>query len=96
MMSKVGPIQTIFKEIQVDLNSNQLATAALAYLNSSNQPRQIWVVPASNGKSRIHQALTLFFLKYTKLDIIVAFCDEGLLKTDQENNRYLFDYVGKT
>ena len=95
MMSKVGPVQTIFKELQVEINSNQLATAALAYLNSANQPRQIWVVPASCGKSRIHKALTLFFLKYTKLDIIVAFYDEGLLKTDRENNQHLFDYVGE-
>ena len=96
MMNKIDPIRTTFKEIEVDLSSNQLATASLAYLNSATNPKQIWVVPAGKGKSRIHQALTLFFLKYTKLDVIVAFWDEGLLNTDRENNKSLFDYVGET
>ena len=51
----------------------QLATLSLAYLNHKQIPKQIWVVPAGQGKSKIHAGLTYLFLENTDYDVYVVF-----------------------
>jgi len=51
----------------------QLATSSLAYLNHEKFPKQIWVVPAGQGKSKIHAGLTYLFLEHTDYDVYVVF-----------------------
>jgi len=77
----------IFKEAEIPINHLQQATAALAHHNAEHQSAQIWVVPAGQGKSTIHAALTFLFLKNTDHDIHVVFNDEGLLKKDRDLNQ---------
>ena len=43
---------------------NQRAVAAVAYLNEERCKRQIFIVPAGKGKSRIHAGMTHMFLKH--------------------------------
>ena len=87
------PVKQLFSDIDLVLNNNQLATATLAYLNSREQARQIWVVPGGQGKSRIHAAITYCFLKYTKLNVTVIFQSQGLLDIDRNLNKGMFDYA---
>ena len=68
-----GPLQQAFTEGRMQLNHLQQATALLAYLNHDKVHRQIFVVPAGQGKSRIHAALTFLFLKNSDYDIYVVF-----------------------
>lgn len=83
-----GPIK-VFEESYTELNHLQCATACLAFANSEKVPAQIWVVPAGQGKSRIHAALTFLFLDRTDYDIHVVFQHDGLKKIDQERNKRL-------
>jgi hypothetical protein len=76
----------IFDQADTPINHLQQATAALAYLNSERETAQIWVVPAGQGKSTIHAALTFLFLKHTDHDIHVVFNDGGLMRKDQAQN----------
>ena len=73
----------------MSLNNLQEATSLLAFENSKKETHQIWVVPAGQGKSRIHAALTFLFLKNTDYDIYVAFQNDQLMKTDLEHNEKL-------
>ena len=86
-----------FEEIELPLNHNQRAIAAIAYLNEERCKRQIFVVPASKGKSRIHAAVTHMFLKHTQCNIHVVFENEGLKKRDEKQNEQLkiFSNAGK-
>ena len=77
----------IFKEAEIPINHLQQATAALAHHNAEHQSAQIWVVPAGQGKSTIHAALTYLFLKNTDHDIHVVFNDDGLKKKDADLNQ---------
>ena len=77
----------IFKEAEIPINHLQQATAALAQQNAEHQSAQIWVVPAGQGKSTIHAALTFLFLKNTDHDIHVVFNDDGLKKKDADLNQ---------
>ena len=83
------PVRNVFAEAKVELSHLQLATATLAFLNCEKVQAQIWVVPAGQGKSRIHAALTFLFLEHTDYDIYVVFQNEGLMKIDRERNRNL-------
>jgi len=76
----------------MELNNLQLATAALAYLNHENKQSQIWIVPAGQGKSRIHAALTFLFLDQTDYDIHVVFQHDGLKEADDDRNTLLKTY----
>ena len=76
----------IFREAEIPINHLQQATAALAHHNAEHQSAQIWVVPAGQGKSTIHAALTYLFLKNTDHDIHVVFNDDGLKKKDADLN----------
>ena len=53
-----------FDEIDLPLNHNQRAIAAVAFLNEERCSKQILIVPAGKGKSRIHAAITHMFLKH--------------------------------
>ena len=66
-------LQQAFTEGRMLLNHLQQATALLGFMNHDKVPRQIFVVPAGQGKSRIHAALTFLFLKHTDYDIYVVF-----------------------
>ena len=70
-------------------------TTALAFWNSKDYRAQIWVVPASGGKSRIHAALTYLFLTKTDYNVAVAFQDEGLMNADTERNKELMTFCNK-
>ena len=81
-----------FREGMMTISHLQLATACLAFLNHEQKKHQIWVVPAGQGKSRIHAALTFLFLKFTDYDIYVVFQNDTLKKTDTEHNEKLQKY----
>jgi len=53
-----------FEDIEFPLNNNQRAVAAVAFLNEERCKRQIHIVPAGKGKSRIHAGITHMFLKH--------------------------------
>ena len=79
----------MFNEARIDINYLQKSTALLAYHNHEKETAQIWVVPAGQGKSKIHAAMTFLFLTKTDYDIYVVFHDDGLLKKDMEQNKNL-------
>ena len=88
----------VFDEIELPLNHNQRAIAAMAHLNEAKCQRQIWIVPAGKGKSRIHAALTYMFLQHQQCNIKVVFENEGLKKRDEELNAQLkiFENAGSS
>jgi len=53
------------------------------------------VVPAGQGKSRIHAALTCLFLEHTDHDVHVVFQHEGLKDADEERNEMLAKFCEK-
>ena len=73
VLDEAKAIQSLLGDSEFKLNHVQLATSMLAYQHTKVQQRQMWVVPAGQGKSRIHAALTLALLKYTKQSIYVVF-----------------------
>ena len=55
-----------FTELELPINEKQKTGAALAFLNANEEPKQVWVVPPSQGKSRIQTFLaTAALLKTT-------------------------------
>ena len=76
-------VQVVFNNINVPINHLQIATAALAYENHVKESAQIWCVPAGQGKSKIHAALTFLFLEKTDYDIFVIFSNDTLLEIDK-------------
>ena len=86
------PLKKVFTAANSQINNLQRTTAALAYLNSEKVRSQIWVVPAGQGKSKIHAALTYIFLDNTNYDVHVVFQHEGLLEIDRERNKKLQIY----
>ena len=87
-------IQRCFEDVDMPLNNIQLATATLAYLNTRRFQHQIYVVPAGQGKSRIHAAITFSILKNTNQNVYVAFANEGLMKRDRDQIEAMFGYFG--
>jgi superfamily II DNA or RNA helicase len=51
--------------------------------------RQVFVIPAGQGKSRVHAAITSLFLKNTNEKIFVIFENEGLMRRDETQNSQL-------
>ena len=68
-----GPVKQRFSASNTEISHLQLATSSLAYLNHEKVPKQIWVVPAGQGKSKIHAGLTYLFLEHTDYDVYVVF-----------------------
>ena len=66
-------VQKRFMASNTEISYLQLATSSLAYLNYEKIPKQIWVVPAGQGKSKIHAGLTYLFLEHTDYDVYVVF-----------------------
>ena len=58
-------------------------------MNHEKVLSQIWIVPAGQGKSRIHAAITFLFLEYTDYDIYVVFQHDGLKVADDDRNTQL-------
>ena len=66
-------VQKRFTASNTPISYLQLATSSLAYLNHEHIRKQIWVVPAGQGKSKIHAALTYLVLEQTDYNVYVVF-----------------------
>ena len=85
----VKRISATLKEANLEINSLQMATLALAFENHEKVPYQIWIVPAGQGKSKIHAGLTFLFLENSDYDVHVVFQNTVLLEIDKKRNELL-------
>ena len=63
--------------------------------NSAYNPRQVCIVGAGQGKSRIAAATAMFFLKNPKGgNVYILFSDKGLMGRDLEECKSLWKFLG--
>lgn len=87
-------IDKAFREIKFPINHNQLATAMVLAVLLKDESRLLCQIGAGRGKSRVSAALALYFLTSTKKQVYLVFPDEGLMRRDQEQCKYLWAYAG--
>lgn len=92
-MAVVPYTRQAFSDMNTAINNLQLATATLSFLNMKTNTRQVYQVPAGQGKSKIHAALTFSILINTKENVFVVFQNEGLLNDDLARNQTLLQYM---
>jgi hypothetical protein len=79
--------------VDLPINNKQMVTGAFGYLNSEKETKQVIVVPASYGKSRIQSILLYLALTQTDKKIRLVFADESIKKRDQKLNLKILKFL---
>ena len=82
-------------DVDLPINNKQMVTGVIAYLNSQKVAKQVWVVPASHGKSRIQSILAVLATMQTKQKVRIVFADESIKKRDKKLNEKILDFLEK-